>query len=61
MEPTGNTGLPAVALAAWATVHALAFLAMDGLIEDESHSVGMEDLTRQVTLVLGRGLRSYVE
>lgn len=57
----GEGGLPAVALAAWSTVHGLAFLAMEGLLEKEAGSVGLDEIARQVTLVLGRGLRSYAE
>lgn len=57
----GEGGLPAVALAAWSTVHGLAFLAMEGLLEKEAGSVGLDEIAREVTLVLGRGLRSYAE
>jgi AcrR family transcriptional regulator len=57
-EPTDGE---AVALTAWSTVHGLAMLLIDGLLEEESRAVGKEELSRRVTRVLGRGLRHFAE
>lgn len=57
VEPNG---LPPAVLAAWSTVHGLAFLAIEGRLDEESRAVGLDEVTRQVTLVLGRGLKSFV-
>lgn len=45
--------------ATWATIHGLAMLLIDGRFGEEACSVGeAERVTREVTQVLGRGLRS---
>lgn len=49
-----------VALATWSTVHGLASLVIEGLLSQETASISADELCRQVTVVLGRGLRSYV-
>lgn len=46
----------AVATATWSTVHGLAFLMIEGLLEREVAAAGAEGLARRVTTVLGRGL-----
>jgi AcrR family transcriptional regulator len=56
----GADTLPAVATATWSLVHGLAFLLIDGLLADEMASEGPEEIARQVTRVLGVGLRSVV-
>jgi AcrR family transcriptional regulator len=56
----GADTLPAVAAATWSLVHGLAFLLIDGLLADEMASEGPEEIARQVTRVLGVGLRSVV-
>jgi AcrR family transcriptional regulator len=48
-----------VALATWSTVHGLASLLIEGLLAGETSSIPVEEIARQVTTVLGRGLRSY--
>lgn len=48
-----------VALATWATVHGLASLLIEGLLAEETESIPADEIARQVTVVLGRGLRSY--
>lgn len=53
--------LNAVALATWSMVHGLASLLIEHLLEQETAAVTTEELIRAVTLVLGRGLRSYAE
>lgn len=50
---------PPVALATWSTVHGLAFLLVEGLLRQEEAELGVEEITRGVTQVLGRGLRAY--
>ena len=50
---------PPVALATWSTVHGLAFLLVEGLLRDEEGELGVEEIARGVTTVLGRGLRDY--
>lgn len=55
----GGAGtLPAAALAAWSTVHGLAFLLIEGMLRDEAAELGVEEIARRVTLVLGRGLKA---
>lgn len=59
-EPGGPDGsLPAVALATWSTVHGLASLLIEGMLRDEATELGIEEITRRVTLVLGRGLKAF--
>lgn len=48
-----------VALTTWATVHGFASLLIEGLLAEETATILADELTRQVTLVLGRGLRSF--
>lgn len=48
-----------VALATWSTVHGLASLMIEGLLTEETESISIEEVAQQVTLVLGRGLRSF--
>lgn len=56
----GDRGdLPAVALATWSTVHGLALLLIEGLLREETGSLEAGEVAREVTLVLGRGLRGY--
>lgn len=50
---------PAIALATWSTVHGLAMLLIDGLLDEESEALDVEQIARDVTRVLGRGLRSF--
>jgi len=47
-----------IALASWSTVHGLAFLLIDGMLDDDRESFGTDEIARQVTRVLGRGLMS---
>jgi AcrR family transcriptional regulator len=47
----------ATALTAWSTVHGLAMLFIDGLLQEEARTTGLEELTVRVTRALGRGLR----
>lgn len=57
---SGSTGTPrSVAVATWSTVHGLAMLLIDGLLDEGSKSLGVEEVAREVTRVLGRGLRSF--
>ena len=58
-DESGNASLPGVAIAAWATTHGLAFLLLDGMLDEEVDSLGVEEIARQVTQVLGRGLGSF--
>jgi AcrR family transcriptional regulator len=58
-RPDANT-LTAVATATWSLVHGLAFLLIEGLLADEVASYGSDEIARQVTRVLGVGLRSVV-
>ena len=58
-ERVGGERHSAVALAAWSTVHGLAFLLVEGLLREEEAELGVEEITREVTQVLGRGLRAY--
>lgn len=53
-----GTGNP-VALTTWSTVHGLATLMIEGLLGEETAWASTEELARQTTLVLGRGLREY--
>lgn len=48
-----------LALSAWSTVHGLASLVIEGLLDEEMDSLGAEELTREVTTVLGQGLKAY--
>lgn len=59
-RPTSRTGSngDAVALTAWSTVHGLAMLYIDGLLDEEARSTSLEELTSRVTRALGRGLRA---
>lgn len=62
--PSGRQGagediLPSVALATWSTVHGLAFLLIEGMLNEETRAAEPEEIARQVTLVLGRGLKSF--
>lgn len=50
-----------VALATWSTVHGLASLMIEGLLAGETARSSTEELARQITLVLGRGLRAYAD
>lgn len=50
-----------VALAAWSTVHGMASLAIEGLLDAEIDDLAVEGLTHAVTTVLGRGLKAYAE
>lgn len=50
-----------VALATWSTVHGLGSLMIEGLLTQETEAMPMEELTRAVTTVLGRGLRSFAK
>jgi len=47
-----------VALASWSTVHGLAFLLIDGMLDESRETVGADEIARQVTRVLGLGLMS---
>ena len=58
-RPDANR-IPAVATATWSLVHGLAFLLIEGLLADEVASHGSDEIARQVTRVLGVGLRSAV-
>lgn len=59
----GDAGAPAavnpVALAAWANVHGLASLLIEGLLSEERETLSVEEIARQTTLVLGRGLKAF--
>ena len=59
-ESAGEDSRP-VAITAWSTMHGLGMLVIDGLLEEASASAEVEEVARQVTTVLGRGLRSYAE
>lgn len=48
-----------VALATWSTVHGLASLMIEGLLAEETEAVPADEIARQVTVVLGRGLRAF--
>lgn len=50
---------PALALAIWSTMHGLASLLVEGLLREEEAELGVEEISRRVTRVVGRGLRSY--
>ena len=59
-QPGSSGGVPrSAALTTWSTVHGLAMLLIDGLLEAETKSLGVEEIARGVTGVLGRGLRSF--
>ena len=58
-DASGPVPSSSVALATWSTVHGLAFLFVEGLLREEEADLGVEEVTRRVTRVLGRGLRSY--
>jgi AcrR family transcriptional regulator len=55
-----GAALPAVATATWSLVHGLAYLMIEGLLADEVAAKGAEEVAREVTRVLGVGLRSVV-
>lgn len=48
-----------VALATWSTVHGLASLLIEGLLAEETATTPIDEIARQVTTVLGLGLKSY--
>ncbi len=50
---------PRVALAAWSTVHGLATLLIDGRLGDRPSERRAAQIAREVTQVLGSGLRSF--
>ena len=50
----------AVALATWSTVHGLGSLLIEGLLTEEREAMPTDEIARQVTAVLGRGLRACV-
>jgi AcrR family transcriptional regulator len=56
---TGPVAMNPVALATWSTVHGLASLLIEGLLSRETESVPAEEIARQATTVLGRGLQAY--
>lgn len=57
---SGRKQAPAyVATTAWSTVHGLAMLLIDGRIVVDSKDGGVESVAKEVTRILGRGLRSY--
>lgn len=60
-EAGGETGaaIPSPALAAWSTVHGLAFLLVEGVAGEEARTKTPEEIAREVTRVLGRGLKDY--
>lgn len=51
----------AVPLTAWSTVHGLAMLLIDGRLEEETAASDSDEIAREVTRVLGRGLRSVAD
>ncbi len=53
-------GGAAVATATWSLVHGLAYLMIEGLLAEEVAAKGAEGVAREVTRVLGVGLRSVV-
>lgn len=55
-----RAGVNPVALATWSTVHGLASLLIEGLLADETASLTADEITHQVTFVLGRGLKSFM-
>lgn len=55
-----RAGVHPVALATWSTVHGLASLLIEGLLADETASLTADEITHQVTFVLGRGLKSFM-
>jgi AcrR family transcriptional regulator len=57
--PPGPGAANPAALATWSTVHGLASLMIEGLLAEETAATSSEELARQATLVLGRGLRAY--
>lgn len=58
-DSTPDDSLHPVALAAWSTVHGVASLVIEGLLTEELENLGSEGLTREITAVLGRGLKAY--
>lgn len=60
-EPHESTAVNPVALASWSTVHGLASLMLEGLLVEETEAMGTDELARQVTMILGRGLRSFAD
>lgn len=54
-----STDVNPVALATWATVHGLGSLMIEGLLSQEIEAIPVDEMARQVTTVLGRGLRSF--
>lgn len=52
--------LPWVGLATWSTVHGLAFLLIEELLEQERDDASTGEITRRVTRVLGRGLGAFL-
>lgn len=55
--PASPEGGPrVVGLAVWSTVHGLAFLLIEGILDDEAEALGTEGIVQGVTKVLGRGL-----
>lgn len=60
-ESDESTSVNPVALATWSTVHGLGSLMLEGLLVEEAETMGTSEIARQVTMVLGRGLRSYAD
>lgn len=59
-EPGRTDGsFPAVALTTWSTVHGLAFLLIEGVAQEETKGRTTDEIAREVTRVLGRGLGAY--
>lgn len=57
--PGPTDGPSPVAVAAWSTVHGLAFLLIEGLLPGRVGAVDPGEIARQVTRVLGLGLQSF--
>lgn len=55
----GVKGESDLELAAWSTVHGLAFLAIEDLLDPQLKAEGVAEAARRVTTVLGRGLKAY--
>lgn len=54
-----STAFNPVALTTWSTVHGLGSLLIENLLVEETDAMSTDEIARQVTLVLGRGLRAF--
>lgn len=54
-----GSGLPVVAVATWSLVHGLAFLLIEGMLDEEAAMVDPDATTWEVLQLLGPGLRAH--